>query len=273
MSDSVGRGVFSTRRFAQFDVILVEPPLLVSFHERVRGDEAEVATRMAEKLRKQASRLRSSHLEELAMLLGAPDVSVIMMKNSMALGFEPVAGGLFVACAHFNHSCTPNSRYAWNEATGKEEVRALRDILPGEEVTVAYRNVLKPTRERLDDILRSHGFVCTCRACTSADRLDDAWRERLRVLDAEIYLTVSRANYVQGVRLAEERLELLKKETWAVFETSRTCFDAFQACRNAGWTGKAQLWAKRCLQADTALFGPGHPETRAKRDLLREFLV
>lgn len=40
--------------------------------------------------------------------------------------------------SRLNHDCRPNAAYHFNTDTGKMEVRAVRDITAGEEITVSY---------------------------------------------------------------------------------------------------------------------------------------
>jgi len=59
-----------------------------------------------------------------------------------------VAGvGLFPICGLINHSCQPNCTWS-NAGDGIMEVRALRDIKAGEEVTLSYIDIDKERNER-----------------------------------------------------------------------------------------------------------------------------
>lgn len=53
---------------------------------------------------------------------------------------------IFLLGSRINHSCTPNSRFAYNAAIGKGTFHATRDIMAGEEVTVMYFHVNNRTR-------------------------------------------------------------------------------------------------------------------------------
>ena len=47
-----------------------------------------------------------------------------------------------------NHSCCPNSAWSWNEARGVLEVRAIRRISPGDEITRTYLNNIMQTSSK-----------------------------------------------------------------------------------------------------------------------------
>jgi len=75
---------------------------------------------------------------------------------------EPNSSALFCALARFNHSCTPN---AINDACSKlARVRAVRNILQGEEVTISYVP-LSHNLQRRTEALGSFGFTCQCNRC------------------------------------------------------------------------------------------------------------
>lgn len=77
---------------------------------------------------------------------------------------------LFPNISRFNHDCRPNAAYRFNHETMTHNVHALRDILPGEELTLTYTN---PSLSRQDrqDRLRLWGFQCGCDLCRQ-----DEWR-------------------------------------------------------------------------------------------------
>ena len=46
--------------------------------------------------------------------------------------------GVFLKVARFNHSCRPNAEFRWDQRAGRREVRAVRGVRGGEEVTISY---------------------------------------------------------------------------------------------------------------------------------------
>ena len=83
----------------------------------------------------------------------------------MANCFED--GLLYVSgLSRFNHSCNPNAIYLPTSQNGKH-VKALRDITPGEEITVSYLGlkVYAGRSERRRVLLESKFFQCSCRRC------------------------------------------------------------------------------------------------------------
>lgn len=74
--------------------------------------------------------------------------------------------GVFLKMSRFNHSCRPNAEYFWNEETGFEDVRAIRSIEKGEEITFCYDGVkCKDRDERRTHMKNNFQFHCMCEAC------------------------------------------------------------------------------------------------------------
>ncbi|KAI8361590.1 hypothetical protein B0O80DRAFT_163478 [Mortierella sp. GBAus27b] len=76
----------------------------------------------------------------------------------------PVGLGLYVQCMPFmNHSCVPNCVYTFKGS--RIECRVIRDIHPGEELTVSYVDQIGTTRERQEQLKSRYHFTCDCPLC------------------------------------------------------------------------------------------------------------
>eukprot|EP00929_Paragymnodinium_shiwhaense_P042428 TRINITY_DN21960_c0_g1_i1.p1 TRINITY_DN21960_c0_g1~~TRINITY_DN21960_c0_g1_i1.p1 ORF type:complete len:389 (-),score=79.92 TRINITY_DN21960_c0_g1_i1:20-1186(-) len=72
--------------------------------------------------------------------------------------------GLFSFGSQFNHSCAPNAlRFIWHD--GWSIVFCLRDLAPGEEVTLSYGFVDSPWWWRQWRLFWKYGFFCCCSRC------------------------------------------------------------------------------------------------------------
>ena len=95
----------------------------------------------------------------------------IWRTNNFALGptHSKCSNGVFATIARFNHSCLPSAEFVWNEGEGKQEVRAIRDIKVGEEISLCYFTSciqLKHAEQRKQYLLEHYGFECNCLACS-----------------------------------------------------------------------------------------------------------
>jgi hypothetical protein len=62
-----------------------------------------------------------------------------------------------------NHSCDPNSWWTFN---GREfQLRAVRDILAGEELTASYIGISGCYKFRQQSLMNGWGFQCRCLLC------------------------------------------------------------------------------------------------------------
>ena len=95
----------------------------------------------------------------------------IWRTNNFALGRSnnKSKNGIFPSLSRFNHSCVPSAEFRWNEKLFQQEIRAIRDIVPGEEITLCYFTVEVMEQSKVDrqKYLEGHyGFTCDCQACS-----------------------------------------------------------------------------------------------------------
>ena len=79
--------------------------------------------------------------------------------------------GLYLQAAAINHSCDPNACQSFHEETKALSIRATKDIQPGEEITITYIDIGKPTSWRRRELRKTYGFVCMCHRCCSTEDL------------------------------------------------------------------------------------------------------
>ena len=92
--------------------------------------------------------------------------------------------GVFLKTSRFNHSCRPNAEYFWDEDSEPEvqEVRAVRKIQEGEEITVCYSSFWPQTlAERQVTMAEEYNFRCGCDGCdlTEQEVEKETWDCRL----------------------------------------------------------------------------------------------
>jgi hypothetical protein len=68
-----------------------------------------------------------------------------------------------------NHSCDPNSYYAYNGATGCMEYRTIRDVPKDTELTVSYVDVFQDSFTRRNTLQSKRFFLCQCSRCVGYD--------------------------------------------------------------------------------------------------------
>ncbi|GAO47557.1 hypothetical protein G7K_1762-t1 [Saitoella complicata NRRL Y-17804] len=82
-----------------------------------------------------------------------------------------IAGGVYLAQSHLNHSCAPNTKIGnpLQYTNYKISVNAITDITEGEEVTITYTNPNMDKERRRDLLRKEYGFVCDCVRCVKGE--------------------------------------------------------------------------------------------------------
>ncbi|KAF8466119.1 hypothetical protein BDZ91DRAFT_725487 [Kalaharituber pfeilii] len=87
--------------------------------------------------------------------------------NCFGLGVPAVESGVFKESSRFNHSCIPNANHTWNFKSREMEIRAIKDIEQGAEITICYlstKESLQPHRVRQVILQQRYRFLCNCPA-------------------------------------------------------------------------------------------------------------
>ncbi|KAG0361979.1 SET and MYND domain-containing protein 3 [Podila minutissima] len=96
---------------------------------------------------------------DLIRKLSAYGFSMTNLETTTLVGL-----GLYIqSMAFMNHSCVPNCVYVFKGP--KVECRVIRDIQPGEEMTISYIDQVGTTRERQRQLKEQYHFVCECPLC------------------------------------------------------------------------------------------------------------
>lgn len=159
-SNKRGMGVFATRAILEGQLIIQEKPLLVY-------------DRTPEGLGRCLSQLSSSDREKFLKLSPQNgDPLTILETNQIRLSSDSCA--VFEKICRINHSCCPNSAWAWCKQTKLQRLVAQRDIQIGEEITVCYIAVdmlLSPSNTRRHCLASNWNFECDCPRCTATSLL------------------------------------------------------------------------------------------------------
>jgi len=78
--------------------------------------------------------------------------------------------GVCLRMSRFNHSCSSNAEYFWNTDEQVRDLRAIRNIEAGDEITVSYigTEILDPNK-RMQVLLHKFHFFCSCDACNLSE--------------------------------------------------------------------------------------------------------
>jgi hypothetical protein len=179
--------------------------------------------------------------------------------------------GVGVDLARVNHSCGANAVLHFNLKTFQLELRAVRPLAAGEQVTLSYfgGDVFDPREVRREEMQRKYAFTCMCPRCDRPAAESKRSDARARLLHMLATRAVSgderelRAWVADPSRPDDEvvkdclrALELMAEEgihnesVWAPY-----CERLVKAYCALGDTEKARVWAHRAAGWMTAYTG------------------
>jgi len=199
-----GCGVVAVRDISPGELIIAETPLLLLpwwvRHSFFPGREKKIYLERCVKdfnsdQRKQFFQLHDSKVGENE----EKTIDGIWRTNNFALGpsSPKCDNGLFLRISRFNHSCVPYAEFVWNEDRKVQEIRAVRHIPRGAEITISYFTKLlavKSQRERRTAMLEQYGFECDCQACTLTGEERKENNQQRRLVD-DLDLLIERLLY------------------------------------------------------------------------------
>jgi len=193
--DGKGIGVIATKTIQESELIIREKPLLVIpwwVRQTVAGFPKncveDFLCDMLDELPEEKKNIYMS-LSDCKSECNEKTELGIWRTNNFALGISnsKCSNGIFPTIARFNHSCVPNSEFAWNEKKQVQEVRALRKIETGEEITLCYftsKWQLESAEVRKNYLFQSYGFYCDCKSCSlTGTKLEQDHANRTKIMD------------------------------------------------------------------------------------------
>ncbi|KAF7365517.1 ER lumen protein-retaining receptor [Mycena venus] len=273
-----GMGLFSTRALKMGELILSERPLLITArgvptglipgytremflqHSLAELEKcvAIAVNRMRPENKAAFMALANCHTED-----GSGPVVGIIRTNGLGIeGLRPGAtdetrrySAIPKDISRLNHSCSPNTTPRFDLDSFGYQLRAVRSITAGEELTFQYVDVGCSAAER-NEALKPYAFVCACPACTDAPA-SDARRAAIKAYNPSVLLwAIDRK--LSDDSLINECLEQLARLTTEGLEHHGAYFDATKAIMEAyiclgdtqnasKWTAKVhkQVWAHR----------------------------
>ncbi|KAK5654278.1 hypothetical protein OQA88_7454 [Cercophora sp. LCS_1] len=172
----------------------------------------------------------------------------------------------FTEVSRLNHACAPNLGYYFDTTTLSHKIYAVRDVHPGEELTISYVDVLQPSSTRQSLLQKTWSFTCTCERCTQETHLlaeSDSRCAQLAQLRRELADT--------SVSATPEKAELFV----TLFELEGLHVRIYEAYYRAaiewngvGDSGRAIKYARLCLDRGLLLRGERRPFVDSMRELV-----
>ena len=109
----------------------------------------------------------ASTMEKLGGSENLAKVVAIASSNSLLSLSEADIYDVFHGISRFNHSCLPNADCFLSDLDRPVELRAVRNIKEGEEITITYigDDTCRDRDERRAELLDRYSFLCRCTGC------------------------------------------------------------------------------------------------------------
>ncbi|KAG5988201.1 hypothetical protein E4U52_006813 [Claviceps spartinae] len=201
----------------------------------------------------------------------------IVQTNALPAQEFPDTQAIFLEACRINHDCQNNAVHQWNDNIQQGTVHAMRDIQPGEEITISYVFSLKSREVRQKQLKDSFDFTCSCRLCSLPE---DESEERDRKL--EQIVSLDQLTALQFTTPPLQTLAYFYTQTRLYSELGREDIGFAQALEEAaclviahGDLARGRVFAKRAASIWTTIWGSDSPraimwETRARDLSLQE---
>ncbi|KAI1503670.1 hypothetical protein F5X99DRAFT_374124 [Biscogniauxia marginata] len=209
---------------------------------------------------------KASYLAQSGQMGGHKTIDILFTNSYQMNVGEHFHYGNFPDASLFNHDCRPNLAF-YIDQTLTYHAHAIRDIEPGEELTVSYLDPFQLRSARQERAQQTLGFTCICPLCSSSHK-------EVAASDARLLL-IQRIEGELADFSSQEASPALIEKLIALYEEEHLDFKMAGAytiaALNYNLFGQAQLaqkYAKLAVEAGRLENGPDAPDVRAMQELL-----
>ncbi|KAI0537985.1 hypothetical protein GGR58DRAFT_469620 [Xylaria digitata] len=209
-----GKGLVATRAIRKGEAIMAARPALLvhrdAFSELPLEDMyylMDVAVNNLPKPRKE------SYLAQ-AGTMGGHKITDILFTNSFQVavgGYDGFHYGNFPEVSLLNHDCRPNLAFFIDQKL-THYTHAVRNIEPGEELTISYIDALQVRLVRQERTRNTLGFSCACSHCTLSKNDVDASDGRLLAMSRIEKELADFSSQASSPEMIEEYVNLYRTE-------------------------------------------------------------
>ncbi|KAB8240515.1 hypothetical protein BDV35DRAFT_118881 [Aspergillus flavus] len=175
------------------------------------------------------------------------------------VGSDDASGGLFLDASRINHSCRHNAQNTWNENIGELTVHALRDIDPGQEITISYLTSTSEFAERQRHLEEKFKFKCKCELCSLPvvkRELSDKRLTNIQGIDRFIGAAfLDGVDPVAVLNILRMMFDLFEEEDIWDGRVARAYKDAFDIAMENDDAPRARIFATRAYKARCLIEG------------------
>ncbi|KAK3988273.1 hypothetical protein QBC44DRAFT_309652 [Cladorrhinum sp. PSN332] len=267
-----GLGLISNRTLQRGDSIMRKTPAIVihrTFFEQTAPQIQSPLLKAAVSLLPPT--IRDAFLAQMSHFPGDKILS-ILATNSFQMDLGGKDGhhyGNFPEISRFNHDCRPNVAFRIDQKTLTHVTTVVRDIKPGDELSISYLDSLEPRVKRQERAQAAWGFECTCSQCSMREKevkKSDKRLEEIKSIEAKLSDVSSRGvtkkMLERLVKLyTEERLE---GNLGGAYTLVAMNYNMIGDAKNA------VKYAKLGVEAVELENGEGQPDAEVMREMARD---
>jgi hypothetical protein len=276
-----GFGIVATQTIPRATTILLDSPRIIASAQFPSYLSHTQGALLFDRALRQLPQADRELVLSLDKSLGGTDIEDIMKTNAFACQLHD--GGeddsymcLFPSVARINHACRPNAHARFVPKTLLMEIKALRDIKPGEEIGISYGKVDLKHAERQKLYREGWNFGCTCDMCVDTEYAiagSDQRRARFAQVRKKLdNLTPETYDAQQVISWEQEIMQLSAKEGLDVLLAADYERLAYVYAGH-GMPNEARMWAgkaKESLIEWKVVDGGPRNEVRRIEELLLE---
>ncbi|ORY66298.1 uncharacterized protein BCR38DRAFT_473569 [Pseudomassariella vexata] len=263
-----GLGLIATRKIRRGERIMAVQPAILVHLKFIEESELEDQYRLLELAVNKLPTARKDSFMAQAGDLGGHRISDVIFTNSFQMSLGEEDGfhlGNFPEVSRFNHDCRPNvAFYIDNNLT--HHTHAVRDIHPGEELSISYLDSFQARSVRQERARASWGFSCSCSQCSLSKTEADASDARLFSI-YQIENEISDFSNQEASPALVERLISLYREERLEFRIAGAYTIAALKYNLFGKAKLAKKYAELAVEAGIIENGPDAADVRAMREL------
>ncbi|KAF2855659.1 SET domain-containing protein [Plenodomus tracheiphilus IPT5] len=276
-----GKGLITARPIVKGQTILLDSPRIIASAQFPSHVTHAQGQSLFKRVLDQLPVEDRDTVLSLDMSLGGTDIENVMKTNAFACQIkdgdvDDAYMCLFPSVARINHACKPNAHARFIPRTLLMEIKAVRDIAVGEEISISYGKIELKSAERKKLYRDGWNFTCTCSLCT-ASSYEIAGSDQRRARFAQLRnmlenLTAETYDAQQIVAWEKEVMELSKQEGLDILlagDYERLAY----VYAGHGMMKDAKLWASKAKESlndwKVAEGGPNNEIVRVE-ELLRE---
>lgn len=273
-----GDGIVADKRMKRTDPIMAHTPVLLvhrSFKEDIPQSRQQALLDAAvDALPAPTAELfmdQMAHIPEQHRVAAILTTNAFQVNLNLGRDVDDGSGhhyGAFPEVAKLNHDCRPNAAFYIDPTTLMHITTAVKEIMPGDEITLSYLDPFAPHEERQERAQTVWGFGCGCSQCSASDQDVADSETRLREIkwieskledSTSTEVSTGLITYLLGL-YENERLYCCLAGAYALAALNFNML---------GYASQAVMYAGLAIEALKVERGEGVPDIKAMEELQR----